>query len=254
MRILFVAMPDSIHTARWLAQLQGQGWEIALFPPYRATPHPLLRQIKYFSSDPYRPIGLDKSISLIRWTSAAFYLDGVLKQFQEEKVNLFKEKALMRAIHSFKPNIVHSLEIQNAGYLTLAAKERRSKEFPAWIVTNWGSDLYLFGRLVEHRERVRRVLEKCDFYSCECQRDVRLAQKMGLRGKVLPVVPNSGGFDMGHIQSLRQPGSTSQRRIILLKGYQHWAGRALVGLRALARSANILREGGYRVAISMASP
>jgi glycosyltransferase involved in cell wall biosynthesis len=77
---------------------------------------------------------------------------------------------------------------------------------------------------------------------------------MGLRGKVLPVVPNSSGFDVGHVQSLRQPGSTSQRRIILLKGYQHWAGRALVGLRALAHSTNILKERGYRVAISMASP
>ena len=32
MRVLFVAMADSIHTARWIRQLQGQGWDLHLFP------------------------------------------------------------------------------------------------------------------------------------------------------------------------------------------------------------------------------
>jgi hypothetical protein len=155
------------------------------------------------------------------------------------------------------PDIIHSLEFQHSAYLTLPViqKERkRGKETPKWIATNWGSDVYLFGRLAEHRERVRRVLEQCDFYSCECERDVKLAQELGLKGKILPVFPNTGGFDLKHAETLRQPGPTSLRRTILLKGYQHWAGRALVGLRALARCVELLKTGRYQVAIYSASP
>ncbi len=69
---------------------------------------------------------------------------------------------------------------------------------------------------------------------------------------VLPVIPSAGGFDLEMADRLRQPGPVSARRLIMLKGYQHWAGRALVGLRALERCADLLR--GYEVAIYGASP
>jgi glycosyltransferase involved in cell wall biosynthesis len=155
-------------------------------------------------------------------------------------------------IYVLKPDIVHSLEIQHAGYLTLDVRNRLGGRFPHWVVTNWGSDIYLFGRLAEHKEKIKAVLTACDYYSCECQRDVHLAKQMGLRGEVLPVLPNTGGFDLSQVAQFRQPGPTSGRRLILLKGYQGWAGRALVGLRAIALCANQLK--GYRIAIYLASP
>jgi glycosyltransferase involved in cell wall biosynthesis len=77
---------------------------------------------------------------------------------------------------------------------------------------------------------------------------------LGLRGKILPVFPNTGGYDLKHCQTLRLPGHPSTRRVILLKGYQHWAGRALVGLRALARCAELIKSDGYELAIYSASP
>jgi glycosyltransferase involved in cell wall biosynthesis len=46
---------------------------------------------------------------------------------------------------------------------------------------------------------------------------------------------------------LHEKVSVSARRTILLKGYQHWAGRALVGLQALTMCAGLLK--GYQVAI-----
>jgi glycosyltransferase involved in cell wall biosynthesis len=143
------------------------------------------------------------------------------------------------------------MEIQHAGYLTLEAKKRLKGNFPVWIVNNWGNVIYLFGRLADHVERIKEVLATCDYYACECQRDVLLAQQMGLKGKVLPVWPNAGGFDLDRLAQFRQPGPTSARRLILLKGYQHWSGRALVGLRALALCADSLR--GYRIGIYRAS-
>ncbi len=132
-------------------------------------------------------------------------------------------------------------------------KKQLKGHFPTWIATNWGSDIYLFGRLAGHRENVRAVVENCDYYSCECERDVTLAREFGLRGEVLPVFPNAGGFNLANCEALWQSGTTSERKTILLKGYQTWAGRALAGLRALARCKDTLRNAGYSVAIFSAS-
>jgi glycosyltransferase involved in cell wall biosynthesis len=40
----------------------------------------------------------------------------------------------------------------------------------------------------------------------------------------------------------------------LLKGYQGWAGRALVGLRAIELCADVIREKGYNIIVHLASP
>jgi hypothetical protein len=143
------------------------------------------------------------------------------------------------------------MELQSAGYLTLDAKHRLGGKFPIWLVTNWGSDIYLFGRLPAHRERLKQLLAECDFYSCECQRDVALARGLQLKGEVLPVLPNSGGFDLETCTTLRNIETPSSRRSIMLKGYQGWAGRALVGLRALERCADLLER--YSVVIYSAT-
>jgi glycosyltransferase involved in cell wall biosynthesis len=60
------------------------------------------------------------------------------------------------------------------------------------------------------------------------------------------------GYDLARVSQFWQAGTVSSRRLILLKGYQTWAGRALVGLRALALCADHLKD--YRVAIYLAGP
>jgi hypothetical protein len=255
-RILFVAMTDSIHTARWINQIANQGWDIHLFPAHSAAPSSELRNITIYGLSLFRPNNLHPSVRYI----GLFPMGRAGNIFEKAAYHLFPQLwiyGLGIIVRIIKPDIVHSLEFQHGAYQTLPVikKERKHGGLnPKWIVTNWGSDVYLFGRLTEHREKVRQVLEECDFYSCECERDVKLAQEMGLKGQILPLVPNSGGFNLKYIDSLRQPGHTSLRRIVLLKGYQHWAGRALVGLRALARCADILNAGKYQVAIYSASP
>ena len=55
-------------------------------------------------------------------------------------------------------------------------------EFPPWIATNWGSDIFLFGKLPEHREKISRILNYADYYSAECHRDVKIARESGFHG------------------------------------------------------------------------
>ncbi|MDQ3652565.1 MAG: glycosyltransferase [Acidobacteriota bacterium] len=118
-------------------------------------------------------------------------------------------------------------------------------------MSNWGSDISLFGRLAAHAEKIKAIMAACDYYHCECVRDVRLAREFGFKGEVLPVFPVTGGFEIDQMRKLRQPGPPSSKRHVVLKGYQNWAGRALVGLRAIELCAELLE--GYRVSIYLAS-
>ncbi|PQP35838.1 hypothetical protein C6A37_00395 [Desulfobacteraceae bacterium SEEP-SAG9] len=252
MKILIVAMAESIHTARWLNQIIDQAWDIHLFPANDfGVIHPEIKNVTIYHSF----YGLQKNINSsvkVRGFSLLFKpIASLCKILVQKLFPQYRIFQLKRIISRLKPDIVHSLEIQHAGYLTHAVKKLWKNRFPISIITNWGSDIYLFGRLAEHEPKIRAVLESSDYYSCECKRDVCMAREYGFKGKVLPVFPNTGGFDLEVVSRLRSDGAISERKKIMLKGYQGWSGRALVGLRALERCVDILA--GYEIVMYSAS-
>jgi glycosyltransferase involved in cell wall biosynthesis len=288
MKILFVAMSQSIHTARWINQIVDEKWDIHLFPSWELSIHPQLRNVTIHGFK-IKPKSIPPAVKVESLTSAetntifkkiikSHILSKILTSKKLRKAGFAKlfdwlnrQKAflpvlpgylneeercdeLIKTIQKVKPDIIHSLEIQHAGYLTLSAKKKMMGDFPTWIVTNWGADIHHFGEIQEHAEKIRATLEACDYYGCECQRDVKLARDFGFKGEVLPVLTNTGGFDFDYIEQFRQPGSTSSRKLVLLKGYQGWVYRALVGLKAIEMCADIFKEKGYRLAIYLASP
>lgn len=249
MKLLLIALPDSVHTARWVAQIADQGWEIHLFPSKDiGLIHPQMTSVKA-----HVPLyGKRSCNNSVKITGFPVFNDFLATGISSAVSKIggygdFQVKRLLRLIRKLQPDVIHCLELQHAGYLALEAKKRFIGVFPPLVVTNWGSDIFLFGRLPEHEVRIRELMAASDYYSCECRRDVCLAKAYGFDGTVLPVFPNAGGFDLGLIERLRQSGPVAERRLIMLKGYQHWAGRALVGLRALERCAD--RLAGYEIAI-----
>jgi len=252
MKILFVAMSESVHTARWISQVSNLGWEIHLFPSIDyGRINPSLENIHvyhtfYPSQNRNSKNVISHGFPVFNFLLSALGRRGIAHFFPN-----YRSKQLANIIDSIKPDIVHSLEMQNAGYLVLNAKNNYLKFMPPWIVTNWGSDIFLFGRLNEHKQKIKDVLFHCNYYSCECIRDVYLAKDMGFNGVVLPVFPNTGGFDLAEASFFRNKTLPSKRRCIMLKGYQNWAGRALVGLRALERCVDILS--GYEILLFSAS-
>jgi glycosyltransferase involved in cell wall biosynthesis len=253
MRILFVAIPDSIHTARWINQISDQGWDIHLVPSTLAMLHPYHKgKITYHGATHPAVITAMRFMAklLEQWSNR--HRSSYASRHSGHFTAALSARKLATIIRRTRPDIVHSLEMQHAGYLTLEARKLIGEKFPAWILSNWGNDIYLFGRLEEHKERIRQVLAFSDHYICECERDTKLAQQFDFKGRILTVLPGGGGYDLESVHRYRQPGPTSKRRTILVKGYQSWTGRALFGLRAIALCADVLQ--GYEVIIHLASP
>lgn len=248
-RILFVGMSDSVHTARYLAVLAGMAADLHLFPAYFCRPHPGLRNVTVWHLiSGRRSPGMDRSARVVGlWPFRTAEFLSVLFWRLLAKLGFDDAARLNLLIRVLRPDIVHTLEFQQAGYLMLEARSRMRDPAPLWIATNWGSDIYAFGRLPEHEARIRRILDLADVYACECYRDVILAREFGFDGEVMPVVPNSGGFRLKHCEALRSPLPPSQRKVIAVKGYQYSLGRSLVALRALERVAHLLE--GYRIVV-----
>lgn len=238
MKILFVCFPYSVHAARYVGLLKGQGWDIHVFPAQDFDAlHVAFDDVTYWpaTTDRFIPVG-GQEIRVDRKSKAyrnrlsrpdaplADYLEDVLKEGEFD--------------------IVHSMEFQHASYLAHKAVTAVANP-PIWIATNYGSDIYLYGRQPEHEHRIRAVLSDADFYAAECRRDVPLARDLGFSGRLFSLVPNSGGIDLAQAARCSSPGPTSQRRAIAVKGYQHFAGRALTVLEVLDRDPDLVR--GYEV-------
>jgi hypothetical protein len=108
-------MYDSIHSARWLSQFQDQDIEFLLFPssPHRKVHKNLKALVSGSATAGYKLFPLSKLFGLPLWIADKF-VD-----------NWFRSTLVKSAIKSFKPQFVHAMELQNAGYV--AAKAMPSK-------------------------------------------------------------------------------------------------------------------------------
>jgi len=248
-KVLFVAMADSIHAAKYIDILAEAGWEIHLFPAYYCQFHSRLKNVTVWNGLTFhRPAGTHESVrvrGVLPFSPSGLLVRAVLHIMNS--LGFDAARRLRMLIRMLRPEAVHSLEFQHAGYLVDEAKRGYAGEFPLWIATNWGSDIYAYGNLPEHADRIRSVLSGADVYACECFRDVALAKEFGFSGQVMPVVPNAGGFDLAHCRRLANPEPPSRRKVIAVKGYQYSLGRSLVALRALERIAHLLKD--YRIVV-----
>ena len=226
--VVLVCMVDSIHSARWLNQFEGQEIQFHIFGsgPNRRV-HPQLRRL-------LRHHG--KAKFELHWSSRFGAALWVIDRFAGTSLRAL---LLRRLIRSVRPDLVHAMELQAAGYLVLKLPELFAPLGPKLMLTNWGSDIFWFQKYPTHELRIRKLLQMADFYSAECERDVALARKLGFAGVALPVLPNAGGIEMSSVAKSQDLEIT--RHLVAVKGYESWVGRAKIALKALGNLSSELK-------------
>lgn len=246
MRVVVVGFVQSIHAVRAVEPMVELGWDVHVVASHPHWPNEDWRNVTLHLDPGFDSVESDSSVD-VKTLAPRFDHETVAEGLSWRQ----RASALAELIREIKPDLVDSMEIQHAGYLTLETREILDGEFPPWLVHNWGSDVYYFGRNPRHLSRLKGVLGSCDYYGAECHRDIGLARAFGFSGKVLPVLPNTGGFDLERIRALWSPDPTSARRVIALKATNFFVYRPTTALDALERCSDLL--GGYRLAMYSAS-
>ena len=241
MKILFVCQ-QYIHAARWINQLKESGYDIYVFDCLDAPIHKDLKWANYITDWKKRKIRRLKGEDWLKkhFPKLFYLIEPFLKLTASEK--------LTQIIADIKPDVVHSFEMQSQSYPLLKAL-KKGKSFK-WIYSCWGSDLFLYQNDKNHFPKIKKVLNNLDYAFFDCQRDKKLAKQLGFNGKSLGVFPGGGGYNLKELQTFLKP--ISDRNLIIIKGYQNWAGCALNALDAIEQMAVELKS--YKFYVYSAHP
>jgi glycosyltransferase involved in cell wall biosynthesis len=224
MKILFVSMP-SIHAIRWINNLKDSNHSLFWFdilskgelnsisiPEQNQYTNWEKRKMKYIKGE----FSLYKNFPSLYSRLESYFKVTVTEYFEE-------------IILSLKPDLVHSFEMQSCSYpLT-----QIMKKYPKikWLYSCWGSDLFYYYKFNHHFRKINAVLKRTDFLLSDCKRDVVLAKKTGFKGTSFGVLPGGSGYNIK--EYLKHRTEIGDRKIILVKGYEHNFGRAVNIIKAL---------------------
>nr|WP_315146944.1 glycosyltransferase [uncultured Flavobacterium sp.] len=222
MKILFVSMP-SVHVIRWIENLKDTSHELFWFDVL----------------DRGRLDTLDSVTQVVNWKKRKVkYIKGeyfLSKKFPTlyEKVHPYLEvtanEALKRVLLDIKPDVVHSFEMQGCSYPIFKVMQ----ECPniKWLYSCWGNDLYYYQQFRIHLKKIKLVLSRVNYLHTDCKRDFELAKQLGFQGKHVGVIPGGTGYRLQDLEIYKLP--LEDRKIILVKGYEHHLGRGLNIVMAL---------------------
>ncbi len=209
MKILVVAIP-SIHTLRWLGQLDESGHDIYFFNILEREFPEATGKITVIDNWKKNSLGVFAKLLPKR----------VLKRFEAPFETSFHE-----VIQRVKPDVVHSFNL-NTNYPILPYME----EHPAlpWICSTWGSDLYHYKNIEKTKKIIQRIMQRLNYLITDNKRDHIIAKEHGFSGDFIGVFPGGGGFVIPEIVK-----SLKERSAIIVKGYEHNFGRGLNCLKAI---------------------
>ena len=236
MKILFVSMP-SVHVIRWIENLKDTSHELFWFDVL----------------DRGRLDTLDSVTQVVNWKKRKVkYIKGeyfLSKKFPTvyEKAYPYLEvtenEALKRVLLDIKPDVVHSFEMQGCSYPIFKVMQ----ECPniKWLYSCWGNDLYYYQQFPIHLKKIKLVLSRVNYLHTDCKRDFELAKQLGFQGKHVGVIPGGTGYKLQDLEVYKLP--LEDRKIILVKGYEHHLGRGLNVVKALQGIQNLIQH--YKVVV-----
>ena len=222
MKILFVSMP-SVHVIRWIENLEDTSHELFWFDVLGRGRLDTFDSVTQFVDWKKRKVKYIKGEYFLSKMSPAVY-DKV-----QPYLEVTADEALEKIILEIQPEIIHSFEMQSCSYPILKTMKKYSRI--KWMYSCWGSDLYYYQQFPIHLKKIRLVLSRVNYLHTDCNRDFELAKKLGFQGRYMGVIPGGTGFKLHELQAFKMP--LKERKIILVKGYEHHLGRGLNIVKAL---------------------
>jgi hypothetical protein len=132
---------------------------------------------------------------------------------------------------------LHAMELNHAGKISARALKKLDSTRPKVISTVWGSDIFWFGRFAKHQGYLAEILKGTDLLISECTRDLELANDLGFNGEF---AKSESLFGFADSQLRKERIRTSERDLILIKGYESFVGRASIAIKAVETLSNEL--------------
>ena len=222
MKILFISMP-SVHVIRWIENLKDTSHELFWFDVLDRGRLDTLESVTQFVEWKKRKVQPIKGEYFLSKKYPTVF----------EKIQPLLEvtanEALEKIILEIQPDIVHSFEMQGCSYPILKTMQKYHNI--KWLYSCWGSDLYYYQQFPIHLKKIKLLLSRVNYLHTDCQRDYTLAKELGFLGKHVGVIPGGTGYKLDEIEPYKLP--FAERKIILVKGYEHFLGRGLNIVKAL---------------------
>ena len=231
MKILFVSMP-SVHVIRWIENLKNTEYELYWFDVLGRGSLETFNSVQQFVNWKKRKVKPIKGEFFLYKKLPKLY--SIIIPYLEKTAN----EALNRIILEIQPDIIHSFEMQGCSYPILKTMKKFST-IP-WIYSCWGNDLFYYKESSFHLRQIKKVLKRVNYIHTDCERDYLLAKNLGFNGRHTGVIPGGTGYQIEKLIDLRLP--FEERKIILIKGYEHTFGRALNVIKALENMLDELQK------------
>lgn len=214
---------SSVHVIRWIENLKDTDYELYWFDVLGRGKLETLDAVQQFT-------GWKKRKK--QYIKGEYFLSKKLPAVYEKIIPYLEvsaNEALEKIILEIQPDMIHSFEMQGCSYPIL----KTMLKFPKvkWLYSCWGNDLFYYMNFKNHNSKIRNVLKRIDFLHTDCERDFTLAEKLNFSGKYLGVIPGGTGYKLEELEPFRIP--ITERKIILVKGYEHHLGRGLNSIKAL---------------------
>lgn len=163
---------------------------------------------------------------------------------------LWRSYFLFRELNRVKPTHLHFHETQHGAYLyNFIARHPKNKFKGKLILSTWGSDLIVYGRLDSHKSRIREVMSWVDLLTSERIDDLEVARLNGFTREF-----NAPTYiTIGNRNPQIQFTSTALRSTVLIKGHQDDHGRALNALASIELLASEMDLSGFKFRVFSAA-
>lgn len=229
--ILVIGMIDSPHLQKWINVVQGEfpNKKILLFPSDRPRfNNTKLGNKSHNSTKVFRLVSNSKLNFIIHYVFDTLF-------------NIrWRAYFLAKVIIFYKPSIIHFHEMQHGSYIfNLIFNYRKIPNNSRKIISTWGSDLNLYSWTDVHYNKIRSCLSWADILTSERETDLTAAERLGFKGEFRAPIYITLGHNFSKPITRIKPSS---RRLILIKGHQHNAGRALNALHVISQLSHELEN------------